>query len=47
MSLVAELFPYKWPSYRGFTATKIVHLIAENVGIKKIDPYILANWLIT
>ena len=39
-SLVAELFPYKWPSYRGFTAAKIVHLIAEIVPIQKIDPYI-------
>ena len=39
-SLVAELFPYKWPSYRGFTAAKIVHLIAEIVPIQKFDPYI-------
>ena len=39
-SLVAELFLYKWPSYRGFTASKIVHLIAQIVPIQKIDPYI-------
>ena len=37
--MVAELFPYKWPNYRGFTAAKIVHLIAEIAGIQKIDPY--------
>ena len=39
-SLVAELFSYKWPSYRSFTAAKIVHLIAEIAGIQKFDPYI-------
>ena len=38
--MVAELFLYKWPSYRGFTAAKIAHLIAEIVPIQKIDPYI-------
>ena len=38
-SLVAELFLYKWASYRGFTAAKIVHLIAEIAGIQKFDPY--------
>ena len=38
-SLVAELFPYKWRSYRGFTAPKIVLLIAQIVPIQKIDPY--------
>ena len=39
-SLVAELFLYKWASYRGFTTVKIVHLIAEIAGIQKIDQYI-------
>ena len=39
--MVADLFPYKWASYRRFTAAKIVHLIAEIVPIQKIDPYIV------
>ena len=30
---------YKWRSYRGFTAAKIVHVFAEIVQIQKIDPY--------
>ena len=39
-SLGAELFLYKWLSYRGSTASKIVHLIAQIVPIQKINPYI-------
>ena len=38
--MVAELFLYKWASYRGFTVAKIIHLIAEIAGIQKFDPYI-------
>ena len=41
--MVAELFPYKWPSYRGFAAAKIVHLIAQILQIQKIDPYIYSS----
>ena len=39
-SLGAELCLYKWSSYKGSRASKIVHLIAQIVPIQKIDPYI-------
>ena len=37
-SLVTELFLCKWPSYRSFTAAKIVHLIADILTSDGGDP---------